>query len=150
MTSAEFSAFRYRAIRQYAAERASAGDWAATHAEDQAAQKLDSLLPEGLGTPGVLLLAAVAPDGASPGMVWIALDQPLPGDAWIYFIEVDTAYRGKGYGRALLRAAEEESARHGAKAIGLNVFAGNTIAQNLYKSSGYQITAMHMRKELGQ
>lgn len=32
---------------------------------------------------------------------------------------------------------------------GLNVFGTNTVARRLYESSGYQITSMNMRKELG-
>ena len=82
------------------------------------------------------------------GVVWVALDR-RPGEAWIYDIEVNAEQRGKGYGRALLQAAEEEAARHGSKAIGLNVFGTNTVARQLYESSGYQITALNMRKELG-
>jgi GNAT superfamily N-acetyltransferase len=58
-------------------------------------------------------------------------------------------HQGKGYGRALLQAAEQQAARHGSKAIGLNVFGTNTVARRLYESSGYQITSMNMRKELG-
>ena len=78
----------------------------------------------------------------------------LPGDrsapkAWIYDIEVNPEHQGKGYGRALLHAAEQQAAQHGSKAIGLNVFGTNTVARRLYESSGDQITSMNMRKELG-
>ncbi len=83
------------------------------------------------------------------GVVWVALDRPRTGEAWIYDIEVNPEHRGKGYGRALLQAAEEEAAQHGSKAIGLNVFGTNTVARQLYESAGYQITALNMRKELG-
>ena len=82
-------------------------------------------------------------------MVWVALDRGRPGEAWIYDIEVNPEHRGKGYGRALLLVAEQEAARHGSTAIGLNVFGTNTVARSLYESAGYRITALNMRKELG-
>jgi ribosomal protein S18 acetylase RimI-like enzyme len=98
----------------------------------------------------MLLLSAEAPGGEPVGTVWVALDRPLRGVAWIYDIAINPEHRGKGYGRALLQAAERESAKQGAKAIGLNVFGTNTIARSLYESSGYQVTATQMRKELGE
>jgi len=48
--------------------------------------------------------------------------------AWVY------AWR-EGYGRALLQAAEREVKMRG-------------VARHLYDSSGYEITSLHMRKEL--
>ena len=56
--------------------------------------------------------------------------------------------RGKGYGRALLRAAEEETLRNGVPTLGLNVFGRNHVARKLYESSGYSITQIAMSKEL--
>ncbi|MGH3260272.1 MAG: GNAT family N-acetyltransferase [Streptosporangiaceae bacterium] len=67
----------------------------------------------------------------------------------MYDIEVNEEHRGQGYGRALLQAAEQEAARGGSQAIGLNVFGTNTVARRLYESAGYEITAMNMRKRLG-
>ena len=97
----------------------------------------------------MLVLMAGTSGGDTVGLVWVALDRPRPGEAWIYDIEVNPEHRGKGYGRALLVAAEQEAAKHGSKAIGLNVFGANAVARTLYESSGYQITSMNMRKELG-
>lgn len=149
MTPDEFSSFRARLIPSYAAERVHAGDWGAAEAEEKAARRVDELLPSGAVSPGMLLRTAEAADGRAVGMVWVALDRPQPGATWIYYIEVEPAHRGKGYGRSLLRAAEQECARQGATSIGLNVFGGNISARTLYETSGYQITAMNMRKSLG-
>ena len=149
MAAAEFGAYRARLVPSYAAEHVRAGDWTADQAETLAARQVDNLLPEGPDTPGMLLLVAGTPGGEPVGVVWVALDRPRPGEAWIYDIEVNPEHRGQGYGRALLRAAEQEAARHGSRAIGLNVFGTNTVARQLYETSGYQITAINMRKELG-
>jgi ribosomal protein S18 acetylase RimI-like enzyme len=149
MTAAVFETYRVQLIPAYAAEHVRAGDWTAGQAETLAARQIDDLLPEGPGTQGMLLLTAETPGGEPAGLVWVALDRPRPGEAWIYDIEVNPEHRGKGYGRALLLAAEREAAKHGSTAIGLNVFGANTVARSLYESAGYQITSMNMRKELG-
>jgi len=148
MTVAAFETYRARLIPAYAAEHVRAGHWTAGQAEALAARQIDDLLPEGPGTPGMLLLTADTSDGEPAGLVWVALDRPRPSEAWIYDIEVNPEHRGKGYGRTLLLAAEQEAAKHGSTAIGLNVFGPNTVARSLYESAGYQITSLNMRKEL--
>jgi len=148
MTAAEFETYRAKLVPEYAAEHVRAGDWTADQAETLAAREVNDLLPAGPDSSGMLLLVASTPGGEAVGVVWVALDR-RPGEAWIYDIEVNQEHRGKGYGRALLQAAEQEAAQHGSKAIGLNVFGTNTVARQLYESAGYQITAMNMRKELG-
>jgi ribosomal protein S18 acetylase RimI-like enzyme len=148
MTTAEFAALRDRLIPEYAAGKVRAGEWSEDQAEALAAKQTAELLPEGPDTPGMLLLTADDSEGQPVGLVWVALDQPREGQAWIYYIEVNPEQRGKGHGRALLEAAEQEAARHGATWIGLNVLGGNTVARNLYESSGYRTTEINMRKEL--
>ena len=51
---------------------------------------------------------------------------------------VDEGARGKGIGRALLRRAEAEALRLGARAVLLEVGTRNTDAQVLYRRGGYQ------------
>ncbi len=150
MSSTEFDAFREREIRGYANEQVSAGNWTQDEAESRSAEQTDSLLPLGIETPGTLLLIAETPEGVQIGHVWVALQRP-PGSgsrAWIYDIEIEPEHRGKGFGRALLVAAEEETARHGISKIGLNVFGSNTTARSLYESAGYQVASTQMYKEL--
>jgi ribosomal protein S18 acetylase RimI-like enzyme len=149
MTTAEFTAYRARVITAYAAHHVQAGDWDPEQAELLAARQVDDLLPAGAQTGGMLLLVAETREGEQIGQVWIALDRPRPGDAWIYDIEVSPGQRGKGYGRVLLQAAEAQAGQRAAKAIGLHVFGANAVARKLYESSGYQVTSLVMRKPLG-
>ena len=121
MTAGEFVAFRAEMIREYASEQVRAGSWG-EEAEELAAKQTDDLLPDGAETPGMLVLAAENAAGAVVGRVWVALQWPGKIGAWICQIEVVAEQRGKGYGRALLRAAEEATAAEGVEAIGLNVF----------------------------
>lgn len=87
----------------------------------------------------------------SPKNLWIGLDRPSTSKplAWIYDIEVHEDQGGKGYGRSLLRAAEEETLRNGVPTLGLNVFGTNQVARKLYESAGYAITQISMSKTLG-
>ncbi len=111
---------------------------------------MDHLLPHGLDTAGVRILVAETPGGDPIGHLWLALEkQPgMGGGAWIYDIEILPDFRGQGFGRALLAAAEAEAAAHGVDSIGLNVFGPNLIARNLYESAGYDISSMQLRKRL--
>jgi ribosomal protein S18 acetylase RimI-like enzyme len=149
MTAAEFAAFRAESAREYAAQKVGAGEYAPDEAQDRALKEIDALLPGGVGTEGMFILVAEA-GGEVAGRVWVALRHPdsQPGTAWIYAIDVLPEHRGKGYGRALLTAAEQETARHGVPFLGLNVFGSNETARHLYESAGYEITAVQMRKEL--
>ena len=96
------------------------------------------------------LCRARAAGGEVVGWVWLCLKSPR-GDrafAWIYDIEVVAEYRSKGYGRALLAAAEEELRLRDIPAVALNVFGPNVVAQRLYATSGYELMSQQLRKEL--
>lgn len=147
MTAEEFSAFRERAIREYAAEHVRAGNWTAEEAVQRAARQTDELLPDGVDTPGMLLLVAETAAAGTVGLAWVAMD----GEArqpWIYDIEIVAGQRGRGLGRALLEAIEAEVRRQGGSTLGLHVFGSNTVARRLYESAGYQITSLDMKKSL--
>lgn len=147
MTAEEFGAYRGRMVREYAAEHVRAGDWSAADSEQRAEKETDDLLPDGVDTAGMVLLVGETTDGAV-GFVWVG---PEPGPRlgwWIYDIEVVPEHRRRGFGRALLEAAESEVKRRGGDSVGLNVFGGNAIARSLYESSGYDLTSLQMRKRL--
>jgi ribosomal protein S18 acetylase RimI-like enzyme len=145
MTPDEFDLYRRRAVGEYAAEHVRAGDWSQEEAERRAAKETDDLLPDGVDTPGMVLLVAEA-EGELVGLVWLGRAPRQQVGWWIYDIEVVSAQRRRGYGRALLAAAEREAQSRGGGAIGLNVFGGNDAARRLYESSGYQLTSIQMRK----
>jgi hypothetical protein len=77
MADGEFATYRDRLVREYAQERVLAGNWTAEEAEAKSAAQVDELLPQGLGTPGMLLRIAEATDGDGAGrrvgLVWLAL-----------------------------------------------------------------------------
>jgi ribosomal protein S18 acetylase RimI-like enzyme len=149
MTQEEFDVYRRRSVREYAAAHVHAGDWSSEQAEQRAEKETDDLLPGGVETPGMVFLVGETA-GGMVGVVWVGIaPQPRPG-WWIYDIEVVREQRGRGYGRALLEAAEGEVRRRGGDSVGLNVFGGNAAACGLYESSGYHVTSMQMRKSLSR
>lgn len=150
MTQPEFERWRQASCRAFADEQAAAGSWPPDEAFDRALQGSSALLPQGLATPGMFLLMAVRPDGATIGRVWVRLSHPqgLSDCAYLYDIEVDEEHRGAGYGRALLAAVEETVREHGVGRLELNVFGGNARAIRLYERAGYVTVSQQMRKNL--
>jgi ribosomal protein S18 acetylase RimI-like enzyme len=71
-----------------------------------------------------------------------------PNSAWVFDIEIDEAYRGKGYGRGLMEAAERELIGRGVTRLALNVFGYNTPAVKLYESLGFTVMSQQMAKPL--
>lgn len=150
MAGGEFAAFRDEAIRAYAAEHMRSGAWSAEQAESLATQETDELLPQGADTSGMLLMLAEDQDQGVVGSVWVALREDGRDEAWIYALEISAALRGRGYGRALLSAVEDELRRRDVGRVSLNVFGANLVARQLYESSGYEVGSLHMQKRLAR
>ncbi|MDQ6856052.1 MAG: GNAT family N-acetyltransferase [Candidatus Dormibacteraeota bacterium] len=148
-TPDEYATWSVVALEEYIDEIVASGAMSREAAETKARQEDAEVLPEGLNTPRQLIFRIEA-DGQSVGWLWLALDKPVPveGVGYLYDINVDEEFRGRGYGRAAMLLAEEEAQRHGLRAIALNVFGQNTVARALYASLGYRETSVQMRKEL--
>jgi len=56
--------------------------------------------------------------------------------------------RRRGYGRAIMAAAEQKCRELGVVSIGLHVFGHNPGARSLYEQMGFAITGYNMRKKL--
>ncbi|MFF8716930.1 GNAT family N-acetyltransferase [Streptomyces sp. NPDC015184] len=111
-----------------------------------------TFLPDGVDTPGHHLVMAENGSGEVVGNAWIG---PDPGQAsgtadsaWLYDINVFEPFRRRGYGSAILAAAEELVAREGRTALALDVVGGNEAAIAMYRHSGYEVSSMSMRKNL--
>lgn len=151
MTDAEYATVVRGSALGYAALIAAGGGVGARAAREQADRELAAVLPAGRETAGHLFLRAVDEEGEPVGHVWLALRGPGAAgrSAWVYDVEVVAARRGHGYGRAIMEQAERTVRSHGLDRIGLSVLGFNTAAISLYRSLGYQVSAMQMTKPLG-
>lgn len=117
-------------------------------AQAKADHDLPQLLPDGLATPGHLMYA-IEDDGRFAGYLWLCdRDGELGHSLFVYAVEVDEEFRGRGLGRAAMVFAEEEARRLGIAKVALNVFGGNAVARQLYLALGYTETAVHMEKRV--
>ena len=56
---------------------------------------------------------------------------------WVYYLAVDPDRRGKGYGRAMMDAAEDWLRQRGIEKLQLLVRADNSVVKDFYQSLGY-------------
>lgn len=150
MTVAEFDDRLPSLMHAYVAEQIRAGNWGSADADELAQLEQRRLLPRGFATPGMHWYVARTAANQVVGYLWLATEpsDPRAGAAWLYAIEVESDWRGRGVGHRLLDAAEVEAQRLGAASLALNVFGDNRIARRLYESSGYEVTSLQMRKPL--
>jgi ribosomal protein S18 acetylase RimI-like enzyme len=81
-------------------------------------------------------------DGRLAGYVRIARPTPLDSNAHVLQIQglaVAEEARGRGLGRALIRAAVEEARGRGARRLSLRVLGHNAPARALYESEGFTV-----------
>lgn len=144
ITESEYPSWMDRAAASFAAGVGPARGLTEDEALTFAYEETRRLLPDGPATEHQLIWTALAGD-EPVGSLWISTRSRVP---FIYGIEVDSSQRGKGYGRAIMLAGEDECRRLGHKHLDLNVFGDNTTAIGLYDSLGYAVISQQMRKEL--
>ncbi|WCN06398.1 GNAT family N-acetyltransferase [Streptomyces sp. M92] len=143
MTADEFATWHAHQSQQYARTWIERGV-----PEDEAYAKArrdhELLLPQGQDTEN-MLFSVVEHEGTRVGVLWLALRED---HAFVFDVETDAAHRGRGHGRTLMALAEAQAVDAGRRLIGLNVFAGNTAAERLYESLGYETTRFYCSKPL--
>jgi ribosomal protein S18 acetylase RimI-like enzyme len=90
-------------------------------------------------------------DGEPAGQVWFAVREgEFRRTIWVFSLDIDVAFRGRGLGRAAMLFVEDEARRRGIQKIALNVFGGNEVARGLYRSLGYDEVAVEMGKAVSK
>ena len=143
----EFGAWSHHVTAEYARDISENGDTPPDIARRQADDDMARILPEGLATEGHFINALVLDDEVV-GTLWLAKRDAGRPAIFIYDIEIAAEHRGRGLGRAAMLLAEREAKALGIHRIELNVFGGNTVARNLYRSLGYVERAVQMGKDL--
>ncbi|MFS8203614.1 GNAT family N-acetyltransferase [Streptomyces sp. CWNU-52B] len=143
MTEAEFGSWIARAKESYAQEWITRG---VPEAEARAKADKDhaASLPAGLGSAG-MDFGVLEHEGIPVGSLWLGSREDW---TFVYMVEADERYRGRGHGRSLMLLAEIRAIAAGRTGVRLNVFAGNTPAERLYEALGYETTAHHFYKDL--
>ncbi len=148
MTQAEYEAFFARLIPEYAADNVKAGYWDESEALEKSRKQTESLLPQGLQTKDHYLYTLYDGDEAV-GLIWLRAEMDRPKKSgFIFDVEIDQKFRGKGYGKQAMLLIEDKARELGLQSIGLHVFASNKVARNLYESIGYETSSLNMIKNL--
>jgi len=148
MTKEAYQRFTALAMRDYAESKAKAERLSAREGEGIAEAAWASLLPEHQKTRHHHFFTAFEGE-VEVGMIWFKeeLDWETPY-AYLYQVWIWDEHQGRGLGRQLMRALENELAVRGLRRLRLHVFAFNQRALKLYESMGFEITNLVMVKEL--
>jgi ribosomal protein S18 acetylase RimI-like enzyme len=145
MQQKDFDRLIENEIRGYAHDHVQNGNWPAEGALERSRKQFETLLPDGIHSKDQYLWSIVDEQNNNIGMLWV---QVKDQKAFIYDFMIDEAFRGKGYGKQALTAMDEKLKSMNVESVGLHVFGDNITAQELYKKMGYQITGIHMKKEI--
>jgi ribosomal protein S18 acetylase RimI-like enzyme len=148
MSDAQFAEFRPSLAENYAQDIAANTGTDIEQACADADKEIGMLLSKGLQTLGHFLqVVRCAQTAEAIGATWWSIDQSATR-AFIYYIYVAEAHRGKGYGRAIMRHLDATLGDAGIEQVSLNVFANNAAARRLYEESGFAVSNMMMTKRL--
>ena len=144
----EYPAFVATSKAGYAQAIEEQAGYTAEYARQRAEDDFANILPAGLATAGHAITVIEA-EGEAVGRLWLAeREMGAQRVLFIYDIEIDEAFRGRGLGRAAMLLAEEQARQRGITRVSLNVFGGNEVARKLYRSLGYVESSVQMAKDL--
>ncbi len=143
----DFERFLEHEIGAYANAHVKNGNWAPEGALEKSRKEFESLLPDGINSKHQYLWSILDEDDNKIGVLWV---QVKDQKGFIYDLIIDEAFRGKGYGKQSLMAMDEKLKAMNVESVALHVFGDNVTAQELYKKMGFEITGIHLRKQLGK
>ncbi|MEN3583704.1 GNAT family N-acetyltransferase [Streptomyces sp. ZYX-F-203] len=143
MTAPEFGPWLDGAMERYTRALTDQG---MSPAEASAKSALDHAAPREHGTEAEgMRFGVLESEGDRVATLWLGLRRDA---AHVFDVRVEDGRRGRGHGRATMLLAERLAVGAGQKALELNVFAGNTPAERLYDSLGYEPVTIHLAKPL--
>lgn len=156
MTDAEREGALAEQIVEYADAKVRAGIWTREDSLLRAREEIRSLVGPRPTERGHEFYTGLDDSGRRIGWVWLGpVPSPhaQPSTHWLFQISVEPSLRGRGFGRGLLRAAEERARATGHTELALNVFRWNAVAMALYATAGYETSfrddqGLEMRKRL--
>ena len=102
-------------------------------------EEFNTLLPEGLKSQNQFLNVIINDKNEKIGFMWFSTESNHgDNEAFLCDIEINKAYRGKGYGHETMKLLESKVKEYNLSSISLHVFLHNEIACSLYNKIGYQ------------
>ena len=133
--------------RDYRAEFIAAG-FSEENADESVENSKKSYFPNQKLAPGNFIFYA-DDSGEKVGKLWLNSVEREGNTEWsIYDIETFGTFRGKGFGRKIMMAAEDYVRAAGGDSISLSVFGNNHVARKLYESLEYETIRVGMKKKL--
>ncbi|MDW5500433.1 GNAT family N-acetyltransferase [Pseudomonas lundensis] len=150
MNRQEFERYCAHGIEEYARDLARSLSLNEEQARVEAAASFNDSLPQGLATPNHRLVCArLAGSEENIAIVWYSIKQRTYGkQLFVYDFEVDSAWRGKGYGEKILSAVLDAGRADGAEYAELAVFDDNPTAARLYARLGFKAVNTRMHRKL--
>ena len=143
MTDEEVAAYRDGAVATYSRSREEAGE-SPELARSTSESSFAEMLPNGRPGEGHHLFT-VRHEGQRAGIVWVCAR--WPAQAWVYDVEMDPDFRGRGLGAAAMVHAALWTRDRGMAWLGLNVFGPNRHARGVYERLGFVVEEEHFTRE---
>ncbi|WP_203136391.1 GNAT family N-acetyltransferase [Microbacterium sp. JZ31] len=148
MTAERYAAFEARVIAEFAEDLVNEGLHTPESARAESARQQAEAMPDGVDTEDGLVFRATV-DDVVVGALWLDVQRRSTGPhVFVMELHVEPAHRRRGFGAAMMRAAEDEARRLGADSIGLHVFGSNHAARALYRGLGYREAEVLLAKDL--
>jgi RimJ/RimL family protein N-acetyltransferase len=151
MRADEYAAYLDYFIPDYATEITANYQLSPVESRLQALREIDEDLPQGVATPGQVLLCiidSISGEDSIIGYLWYRPDIPARS-IHISDFHIFAVHQGKGYGKEALAALELELSKTGITQIKLRVAEDNKRAKHLYDVSGFRVTGVNMSKAIG-
>ena len=102
-------------------------------------KEFDALLSDGLKSKNQYLYTIENENNENIGIIWFSSDSNHgDNELFLYDIEINKEFRGKGYGRESMDLLESKVKEFNMHTISLHVFLHNKIAYSLYNKIGYK------------
>lgn len=150
MGEEEYPAYLEYFIADYAREIAANYRLSAEDSLARAKREIAEDLPEGVNTPGQVLLCLFnQADHCDEhvGYLWYKPDTAMQ-TVFIFDFYIFNACQGQGLGTQALRAFEREMREQGIEQIRLRVAGDNQRARHVYASAGFWVTGINMSRTL--
>ncbi|XXD09585.1 GNAT family N-acetyltransferase [Klebsiella sp. R445] len=137
-------------IADYAQEIAANYRLSAEESLARAKQEIARDLPEGVNTPGQVLLCLMTRQDNNDrlvGYLWYKPDADQRR-VFIYDFYILSACQGMGLGKQAMQVFEDAMREQGFEQIGLRVAGDNARARHVYEASGFHVTGINMSKRL--